>query len=349
MQALRFHAPGRLPVLEEVPIPTPGPQDALLRVNTVALCGSDLHIIQGHTAVGFTPITLGHEIAADVVALGSQATESGVSVGDRVFVNEGIGCGECEHCCADEPNFCPNKKILGIHLDGGAAEYCVAPARNLTVMPRDIDPAEIAMIEPASTAHHALRELRLDHLANPTILLIGAGGVGTQVLQLARYQGMKVIVVDVNEAALQRAERAGASGIVNSAESEDALDDVLRLAGGRVDGAVDCVGFPQTVELALGALKPGRSVSVIGIGDRPLATTPPGQFIRSSLRITGIYAFTPRDVAAVSRAVAERAVTLSNPDNRRFPLSQARDALELFSDRKRAPARVLLEIPPLAP
>ena len=344
MFALRFHSPERPPSLDEVPQPTPEPHEALLRIHTVGICGSDLHIMEGHTPTGHTPITLGHEIAAEVVSLGAAASDHGVAPGDRVFVNPIVGCGDCEHCAVDEPNLCQDKQIIGIHREGCLAEYGVAPVANLTVMPQDIDMAEVAMIESAGTANHALRELGQGAKPGATIALIGAGGLGSQVLQLALWRGMRVIVVDTSEQARERAVRAGAFAAVHPGEVAATAAEILELAGGFLDGAIDCVGFPQTLETALMTLKPGRTAAVVGIGSASLTTTPPAHFVRRSLRIAAIYAYTARDIADVCAAVAERAVQLCDPDNQRFKLTEVDAAIALFTDKRRAPARVLIEL-----
>ncbi|SJN09724.1 Alcohol dehydrogenase [Leucobacter sp. 7(1)] len=273
------------------------------------------------------------------------ASDTGVRVGDRVFVNPIVGCGACEHCELAEPNLCPGKRILGIHRDGGLAEFCVAPVTHLTPIPPGIAAAEIAMIESAGTANHALRSLGLDGHDHPTIALIGAGGLGSQVLALAVARGMRVFALDTQDQALARARRAGARGTLNSAQHPDPLAALRDLAGGPVDGVVDCVGFPSTVELGLSALKPGRTLSIVGIGSEALQTTAPAHFIRRSLRIAAIYAYTPLDIGEVSQAVAARSVALSDPGNPCVPLDQIHAALALFADKRRAPARVLITMP----
>lgn len=344
MQAFRFHGPDHQGRLDEVPVPVAGPEEALLRIQTVAVCGSDLHILEGHTPTGFTPITLGHEIAADIVSFGGTAAPEGLSVGDRVFVNPIVGCNTCEHCLNNEGNLCPNKQIIGIHREGSLAEFAVAPVANLLKMPSDIDTAEIAMIESAGTANHALRALELEGRERPTVAIIGVGGLGSQVLQLALWRGMRVIALDGSDVALERAAQAGAAATLNSIATENPLDRLLELAGGHLDGVVDCVGAAQTCEFGLNALKPGRTLSIVGIGSQPLATTPPAHFVRRSLRIAAIYAYTAEDIRSVAQAVTERAVTLNAASNQRFPLSRIDEALALFADKAKAPARVLIEL-----
>ena len=114
MKAARFTAPGSPLEITSVARPRPGPGEALVRVRAVGLCGSDVHITEGHTPTAFTPITLGHEIAG-VVETVDNSVAHGVTVGDHVFVNPMIGCQACRFCQAGEVNFCSRRKILGIH------------------------------------------------------------------------------------------------------------------------------------------------------------------------------------------------------------------------------------------
>lgn len=157
MKAARFLGVGVDLEIAFVPVPIPGDGESLIAVKAVGLCGSDLHITQGHTTTGYTPITPGHEISGVVEEI--KGPSSGICRGDRVFVNPMVGCGYCRFCTAGEVNFCPERSILGIQRDGGLAEFVVAPTANLTVMPDAVGFAEIALIESAGTANHAVRVL----------------------------------------------------------------------------------------------------------------------------------------------------------------------------------------------
>src|SRR5262245_39796207 len=152
MKAARFTAPGTPLEIISVARPQPSPGEALVRVRAVGLCGSDVHITEGHTPTAFTPITLGHEIAGVVEVVGDGVGQH-VAAGDHVFVNPMVGCLACRFCRAGEVNFCSRRKILGIQLDGALAEYVVAPVVNLTVMPEHVGFPETALIESAGTAN----------------------------------------------------------------------------------------------------------------------------------------------------------------------------------------------------
>ncbi|HEX3955636.1 MAG TPA: alcohol dehydrogenase catalytic domain-containing protein [Trebonia sp.] len=231
MKAARFTAPGAPLEITSLARPRPGPGEALVRVRAVGLCGSDVHITEGHTPTAFTPITLGHEIAGVVEAVGDGAAQQ-VAAGDHVFVNPMVGCLACRFCRAGEVNFCSRRKILGIQLDGALAEYVVAPVVNLTVMPEHVGFPETALIESAGTANHAVRALQA--APGDVVAVIGAGGLGMQAVRLAAARGAQVVSVDTDPVARQRCLDAGALAALDPA-SPGAVDQVLDAAQ-RPDG-----------------------------------------------------------------------------------------------------------------
>ncbi len=348
MQTVRFVGVGARLAQETLPVPQPEPGWALVRVRAVAICGSDVHILEGHTPVGFTPITLGHEISGDVVELGEGAAGSGVAVGDRVFVNPIIGCGRCRYCAAGESNFCPDRGLLGIRFDGGMAEYVVAPVRNLTTVPDAISHAEIAMVESAGTAYHAVRVL--DAEPGDAVVVIGAGGLGLQAVRIATALGLRVVSVDTNAAARERALAAGAERAYAPEDLAAHVEDggYVKLAEemGSPFGfahAIDCVGFETTVNLALGLLRPRGSCSVIGIGASGVRLPDPAIFVRRSLQVRGIYTYSETDIARVIELLVAGRLELADSVSLRLPLEEAERAFALFTSGEVRPVRVVLE------
>lgn len=359
MRAFRFT--GVDAPLEDVRVPIPElrPGWALVRVRAAAICGSDVHIREGHTPVSFTPITLGHEIAGDVAALraddgnGGSSSDGGsdgggVAVGDRVFVNPIVGCGNCSYCEARETNFCPGRGLLGIAFDGGLAEYVAAPIANLTVMPATIGYAEIAMAESAATAYHALRVLAAR--AGDSVVIVGAGGLGLQTVRIAAALGLRVLSVDPSAAARERAVAAGAELAISPEEAAAlaqsgeyvALAERLGSTFGFAH-AVDCVGFESTVDTALQMLRPRGSLSIIGIGSEGVKLPNPAIFVRRSLQVRGIYTYTVEDVAAVLDLLVSGRVRLSDSVSRTLPLDAADEAFTVFTSAEPRPVRVVLE------
>jgi D-arabinose 1-dehydrogenase-like Zn-dependent alcohol dehydrogenase len=339
MRAARFVAPGEPLAITSVARPTAGPGESLIRVRAVGLCGSDVHITEGHTPTAFTPITLGHEIAGVVEEV---LGDSCVSPGDHVFVNPMVGCGRCRSCARGRVNFCARRQIIGIQLDGALAEYVVAPTANLTVIPRHVGFPEIALVESAGTSNHAVRAL--DVAPGDVIVVIGAGGLGMQALRIALARGAEVHAVDTYDLARERCAQAGASGAFDPTTT--GLASVIRERAGRadgVDGVIDCVGNQATFTTALHLLRVNGHCAVVGIGATPLELTPPAHFMRRALRVSGIYGYTSQDIAEVVGRLVDGTLDLRASVSAVLPLDRVNDGLRMVADRSSSPVRVVIE------
>jgi D-arabinose 1-dehydrogenase-like Zn-dependent alcohol dehydrogenase len=359
MQAARFTVPGTPLELVSIARPEPGPGEALVRVRAVGLCGSDVHITEGHTPTAFTPITLGHEIAGVVEAIhdgagvGRDVGRNGtagshfaagdhVTAGDHVFVNPMVGCLTCRFCRAGQVNFCSQRKILGIQLDGALAEYVVAPVANLTVVPEHVGFPEIALIESAGTANHAVRALAAGE--GDVVAVIGAGGLGLQAVRLAVARGAQVVAVDTDPVARRRCLDAGALAVLDPASPgtvEQVLDAAQRPDG--IDGVVDCVGIEATFTTALQMLRINGHCAVVGIGAEPLTLSTPAHFMRRALRVSGIYGYTAADIAEVASRLVDGSLDLRASISAVIPLDEVNEGLRMFADRENSPVRVVVE------
>ncbi|MEN9592632.1 MAG: hypothetical protein RJA21_1106 [Gemmatimonadota bacterium] len=267
MRAVRLHAPGHRVEDAEVPMPSCGPGDVLVRVRAAGICHSDVHYRAGRSRVDPLPLTLGHEIAGEIVEVGQHAHHH--SVGDSVCLHYLITCGQCDDCLAGREQFCATGKMLGHFTDGGWAEYIAVPARNAVPLPPSVPFEQGAvMMCSSATSLHALRKGRLK--AGETVLVVGAGGLGMSAVQLARALGASdVIAVDRDPMKLALAERFGARTIrATDLSPDDVVAQVRAMTNGRgVDVALELVGNPDTMRTALQSLAPlGRAV-VVGLSD----------------------------------------------------------------------------------
>lgn len=156
LRAVRLHAPGAVPGVALVPVPTPGPGEALVRVHRCGVCGSDVHIVEGSTRTGPLPLTLGHEAAGVVERLGPAT--AGPPPGTPVCLTAGYGCGTCAACTGGAENRCPHLRIPGIHRDGSWADYVVVFTRCLVEVPTGVDLAVAAILTDAvATPLYAIR------------------------------------------------------------------------------------------------------------------------------------------------------------------------------------------------
>lgn len=338
---MRFVGVGRALAQAEVDAPVPGPGEALVRVRAVGLCGSDLHILEGHTPTASTPLTLGHEIAGSLERLTGTAPRA--SEGDRVFVNPMVGCGACRLCGVGDRALCPRKRILGIHLDGGLAEYVVAPLGNVWALPASMDFAAIAMIESASTAHRALRIAGVS--AGQAVMVIGAGGLGIQAVRMAKAAGAHVVAVDTDESKRALSMSAGADAAMAPADGD--IRERARAAGMEGDGmdaVIDCVGIPQTFALALEVLAPGGRAAVVGIGEQPLTLTRPAHFVRRGLQVGAVYGYTDEDIAGVIALAVSGRLDLAASVSATVSLGDVNRGLEMFASRTSPLTRVVVEV-----
>jgi L-iditol 2-dehydrogenase len=265
MHALLLTAPKRLEIAE-IPAPTPGPHDLLVRVRACGICGSDVHGYDGSTGRRIPPLVMGHEAAGVVEAVGEAVTA--FRPGDRVTFDSTVSCGECAHCRRGEINLCDGRNVLGVSCaeyrrHGCFAEYVVVPDRIAYALPDNLSFAHAAMIEAVSVAVHAVHRtpLRL----GDTVVVVGAGMIGLLVVQVLRRAGVgRVIAVDLDPGRLALARQFGAEESV-VAGSGDAAAEVLRLTGGRgADAAFEVVGATPTVKLAVASLRKGGSLTLVG-------------------------------------------------------------------------------------
>ncbi|GAA4821163.1 zinc-binding dehydrogenase [Nocardioides caeni] len=338
VRSLRFNGPGTALTLEELAAPTRGSGECLVRVGSVGLCGSDAHIVSGHTPTGHLPITLGHEIAGTVVESSAGAH---VAVGDRVFVNPILGCGTCRACADQETNLCPRRRMLGIQVDGGLTQLLAVPVGNVVPLPPGTDLLSAALIESAGTAHHALRvaAVRADDL----VVVVGVGGLGMQVLRLARSRGARVLALDLDPASRERAQEAGAAAALDPSTEDVAAQLAALGAGDGCDVVIDCVGAAATTEGALDLLRPGGRCVVIGIGVDAPRLPPPGVFVRRSLTLSAVYAYSAADIAAVVRATGDGTLPLRPSVSRVVGLDEVEDALADLEARRGSPVRIVVD------
>jgi threonine dehydrogenase-like Zn-dependent dehydrogenase len=291
------------------------------------------------TGTPYRPITLGHETAGTVVAVGQDVAEP--VEGDRVVINPILSCGDCTPCRRGRPHICERRQVLGIHTEGAFAEYVRVPARNLAVLPDGLSLLEAAVIEPMATPYHALTS-RAPVRPGSSVAIVGVGGLGIHGVQVARMLGATTIIaVDLDEVALERARSLGATLTVNPAEV-DAVATVRDSTGGGVDVALECVGLPSTVQQSVELLRGGGIAAIIGIGSEPALLPPVLTLVRLELEVRGVYAYSHVEVNEVARLIASGHLDAKAAISATYPLASINEGLDHFRSRRGSPVRVLI-------
>jgi len=334
MKALRLVQPGRPLELQDLPVPSPGPVDVLVRVKAAGICHSDAHYRAGKSRVHPLPMTLGHEVAGLVEQTGGNVHH--LKHGDRVCLHYLATCGTCGYCQEGTEQFCADGRMIGKYRDGGFAEFILMPARSVFKLPAEILFSHGAiMMCSSATSLHALNQARLR--PRESVAVFGAGGLGQSALQLAKALGAGVVfAVDINPGKLEIAARFGAVPV--NAGASDPLAAIQDLTQGRgVDVALELVGLPLTMQQAVRSLAIKGRAALVGITEKAFPVAPYQEVINKEAEIIGVSDHLAREIPLLLDLAAKQKLDLSNVVTRAVPLDAAAingtlDRLKNFGD-----------------
>jgi D-arabinose 1-dehydrogenase-like Zn-dependent alcohol dehydrogenase len=264
MKAAVMHEIDKPLRIEEVPLPKLEYGEVLVRTSACGICGTDLHILEGTGYKPTLPHIMGHEPAGTVAVVGEGVIK--FKPGDRVVPNIFFTCGECFFCRTNRETMCTNfKGALGVGINGGYAEYFKAPAKNLFMLPSTVRFEEGSVIADAVvTAVHAVRK-RAQVKADDSVVVIGIGGVGQGIIQIAKHAGAKVIGVARSARRSELGWRFGADAMIDSSKKKDVGESVLTLTNGQgADIVIDNVGSKDTFLQAIAAVHRGGKIVIVG-------------------------------------------------------------------------------------
>lgn len=250
--------------MEEVPIPTIGVNDVLIKIKKTSICGTDLHIYKWDDwsqKIIKTPMTIGHEYVGEIVDMGSGVTN--LKVGDRVTGEGHIACGHCRNCRRGKLHVCENTIGVGVNRDGAFAEYLSLPASNVVKLDPRI-PDEIASImDPFGNATHTALSFPL---IAEDVLITGAGLIGSMATAICRFAGARYIVVsDLSDYRLEIARKMGATLTVNPSKGETIAQTVTQLGMRGFDVGLEMSGSPAGFREMIDNMYNGSKISLLGI------------------------------------------------------------------------------------
>ncbi len=336
MQALVMKEPGIVAV-ESVPEPTPAPGEVLLRVRRVGLCGSDLNSYRGKNPLIAYPRILGHEVAATLVD--DVPGRDDLRAGTDVTLSPYTSCGTCASCRRGRPNACQFNQTLGVQRDGALTEFIAQPPEKL--YPAKLSLKELCLVEPLTVGFHAVARGRVT--GEETVAIIGCGGVGLGSVAAAGFLGARTIAIDVDDAKLEVARKAGASEVINTAR--DSMHDRLAdMTGGQgPDVIIEAIGLPETFRAAVEEVAFTGRVVYIGYAKEPVAYET-RLFVQKELDILGSRNALPGDFQAVIQMLEAGRFPVDDAVSLIVPLEQAPRSIADWSSQPSRFAKIMVQL-----
>ncbi|MBT8242230.1 MAG: alcohol dehydrogenase catalytic domain-containing protein [Nitrosopumilus sp.] len=341
MKSARITGPNEPLAVSNFETPKPEGSQVLVKVNSVGVCHSDLHLWEGGYDLGDGqfmkvtdrgvkyPVTPGHEIVGTVEEIGDSA--SGVSKGDQVLVFPWIGCGECPACKVGNENLCDTPKSMGVFQDGGYSDFALIPNSKYLAKLDGVDPdAATSLACSGLTAYTAIKKSNQN--SPEFIVIVGAGGLGLMGVQIAKaITNAKIICVDLDDQKLETAKEMGADFTVNSKDPETAKKIMSICNEKGADSVVDFVNAPPTAKLDFAILRKRGNLVLVGLFggsiELSLVTIP-----LKSIIIQGAYTGNYTDM--VELLDLARKGTINPVISKRYSLDEANSALEDLKARK---------------
>lgn len=331
--------PGQIE-FRQIPVPEVGDDQILVRIMYIGVCGSDIHVYHGKHPFTKYPVTQGHEVSGEIVALGKGV--KGFSVGQRVTIEPQVVCGKCYPCRHGKYNLCEELKVMGFQTTGTASTYFAAPAERVTPIPQTMDFEDGAMIEPLAVAVHAVR--RMGDVEGLNVCVIGAGPIGNLVSQVARALGAaKVMVTDVSDYRLSLAKECGADAVYNTTKVDFGDAMVETFGPDKADVIYDCAGNDITMGQAIKYARKGSTIILVavyaGMANVDLAVLNDHEL---DLNTTMMYRH--EDYVKAIELVGQDKIELKKLQSKVFPFSEYLDAYKFIDANREKTMKVLIDV-----
>jgi len=322
--------------VREVPVPAPGPGEVLLRVRACGICGSDLHFYRGELPM-IPTISPGHEFAGEVAEVGEGV--QGMAPGQRVLAEPLRTCRECSYCRTGKYEICSERVLLGTRAPGALAEYVTVAAYTLYPLPESLDYELAALVEPLAVTVHGLHLVDLSF--GERVVVLGSGSIGILATLAARALGAAEVVATFRyEHQAQAVLAAGASRAVPEGEAAG-------LANERPDVVVEAVGgHADTLSQAIGLVRPGGRVAVLGLFTRPAQVNALALMLNEVRAVGGMTYCRPdqhSDFDTALRIIEADSERARRVISHRFPLRQVDEAFRTAADKSTASLKVQVQ------
>lgn len=342
MRAARFDAASGELTVEDVPVPVPGPNEVLVRVEACGICLSDVHLIDGSLPGPLPVVTPGHESAGVVEVAGAEV--AGWVPGDRVLLAGGRPCGGCARCVRGRFEECLTFEIMGFSYDGAWAQFVVVPAQTLTSVPDGLDFPQAAILADAVSTPYAAITARADVRPGESVGLWGIGGLGVHAVQIARMVGASpIIAVDPLASARERALALGAD-VALDPRGEDVVERIRELTGGEMlDAAFDLYGANAVLAQTVAALGRGGRAVMVGLSLDEISVGPGLFFGLLGQSLLGHLGYQKKHLDELVQLVTTGRLDVSGSVSGLMPLEDVADGVAQLQGKTGNPVRLVVQ------
>lgn len=326
--------------IREVANVLPGPEEVLIQVKRIGVCGSDIHVWHGLHPYTDYPIVQGHEVSGWVADIGEAV--KGFAVGDKVVFLPQVTCGVCYPCRNGMAHICDSLKVMGFQTDGAAQEYFPVHYTKVLKLPNIISLDQAALIEPISVAVHAVAQA--GGVQGKKVIILGAGNIGNLLGQVALASGARgVLITDISEYKLDKARQCGLVHAINPHKMD--LTNAVKTVFGpeKADVIFECVGAQETISDAINVARKGSMIVVVGVfGTRPLVDL--GLVQDRELVLKGTLMYQKPDYERAIELVSNRKINLNQLITHRFPFHKYSEAYEAIERMEGENMKVMIEL-----
>ncbi|MBR6398837.1 MAG: alcohol dehydrogenase catalytic domain-containing protein [Lachnospiraceae bacterium] len=331
-------------IFREIAVPEPGPDQVLVKIKKIGICGSDIHVYHGTHPYTSYPVTQGHEVSGEIVKLGEYVKD--LSVGQRITIEPQVFCGRCYPCLHGKYNLCEHLKVMGFQTTGTASEYFAVDASKVTPLPEGMSFSEGAMMEPLAVTVHAAK--RFPDLKGAKTVVLGCGPIGILLAQSLKALGAdKVLVTDISDTRLELAKSVGADYAVNTLH-KDFGEAMLEAYGpDKADVIYECAGSDITMEQAIQNARKGSTIVLVAVfGKR--ASVDLAKLNDSELDLNTSMMYRHEDFVDAIRLVNEGKILLKPLETAHFAFADYQKAYEYIDNNRETTMKVLIDVDPEA-
>ena len=326
--------------MREVPVPELGPDQVLVKIKKIGVCGSDIHVYHGTHPYTSYPVTQGHEVSGQVVKVGEYVKD--LAEGAKVTIEPQVFCGRCYPCLHGKYNLCEKLKVMGFQTTGTASEFFAVDASKVTPLPEELTYSEGAMIEPLAVAVHAAK--RFPDVKGCSAVVLGCGPIGILVIQSLKALGaVKIMATDISDTRLALAKSLGADVVVNTLK-EDYEKNLLECFGpDKADVAYECAGSDITMNQAIQYARKGSTIILVAVFGK-MANVDLAKLNDSELDLNTSMMYRHEDYMDAIRFVKEGKIQLKPLMSAHFAFDDYQKAYEYIDANRESTMKVLIDV-----